>query len=158
MLVLQFIPEPDRAVHEMRRVTRPGGTVAAATWDTQELTLHRIFFETAGEFDARAREIRVASCARRMSRAEGLLSGWRSAGLEDVGLERLTVSMDFASFTDFWRQVEGRDGPYAQYFQTLDAQKQEKLRAMVEAVYRDGRPDGPRSYPAAAWAVRGTVP
>ena len=28
MLVLQFIPQPERAVREMRRVTRPGATVA----------------------------------------------------------------------------------------------------------------------------------
>ena len=34
MLALQFIPCAKRAVQEMRRVTRSGGTVAAATWDT----------------------------------------------------------------------------------------------------------------------------
>ena len=33
LLVLQFIPEPELAVAEMRRVVRPGGTVAAAVWD-----------------------------------------------------------------------------------------------------------------------------
>src|SRR3979490_738010 len=35
MLVLQFIPQPEKAVGEMCRVTRPGGTVAAATWDSR---------------------------------------------------------------------------------------------------------------------------
>jgi ubiquinone/menaquinone biosynthesis C-methylase UbiE len=33
MLVLQFIPDAGRAVAEMRRVVRPGGTVTAAVWD-----------------------------------------------------------------------------------------------------------------------------
>ena len=33
MLVLHFIPDAARAVAEMRRVVRPGGTVAAAVWD-----------------------------------------------------------------------------------------------------------------------------
>src|SRR5438270_800767 len=33
MLVLQFIPDAARAVAEMRRVVRPGGTVTAAVWD-----------------------------------------------------------------------------------------------------------------------------
>ncbi len=33
MLVLQFIPDVDRAVAEMSRVVRPGGTVTAAVWE-----------------------------------------------------------------------------------------------------------------------------
>src|SRR5215208_5590598 len=32
-LVLNFVPESGRAVSEMARVTRPGGTVAAYVWD-----------------------------------------------------------------------------------------------------------------------------
>jgi ubiquinone/menaquinone biosynthesis C-methylase UbiE len=34
MLVLQFIPDAARAVAEMRRVVRPGGTVTAAVSDS----------------------------------------------------------------------------------------------------------------------------
>ena len=34
MLVLQFIPDAERAVAEMCRVVRPGGTVTAAVWDS----------------------------------------------------------------------------------------------------------------------------
>lgn len=33
MLVLHFVTEPDRAIAEMLRVVRPGGTVAATVWD-----------------------------------------------------------------------------------------------------------------------------
>jgi len=35
MLVLQFIPQANRAIREMRRILRPGGIMAAATWDTR---------------------------------------------------------------------------------------------------------------------------
>ena len=53
MLVLQFIPQADLAVREMRRVTRPGGTVAAATWDTRGgLVSYRMIFDTAAMLDA----------------------------------------------------------------------------------------------------------
>ena len=31
--MFQYVPEGDKAAGEMRRVTRPGGTVAACTWD-----------------------------------------------------------------------------------------------------------------------------
>ena len=48
MLVLQFIPEADRAVREMRRVTRPGGTVAAATGiRAAASSTYRMIFDTA---------------------------------------------------------------------------------------------------------------
>jgi len=48
MLVLQFIPQADVAVREMRRVTRRSGTVAAAIWDTcGGLVTHRRIFEGA---------------------------------------------------------------------------------------------------------------
>ena len=33
LLVLQFVPQPEQAVLEMRRVVRPGGVVAAVVWD-----------------------------------------------------------------------------------------------------------------------------
>src|SRR5436190_15157460 len=46
MLVLQFIPQPELAVREMRRVTCPGGTVAAAQWDSRGgFVASRIFWD-----------------------------------------------------------------------------------------------------------------
>jgi ubiquinone/menaquinone biosynthesis C-methylase UbiE len=34
LLVMSFIPDASKAASEMRRVTRPGGIVATAMWDT----------------------------------------------------------------------------------------------------------------------------
>ena len=51
-LVLQFIPDAAKAVAEMRRVVRPGGTVVAAVWDYyggQPFT--RILWDIAGVLD-----------------------------------------------------------------------------------------------------------
>ena len=45
----------------------------------------------------------------------------------------------------------------AQYYGSLDDQMKPKLREAVQAAYVDGEPDGPRSYVATAWTVRGTV-
>lgn len=158
LLLLQFIPQGNSAIAEMRRVTRPGGTVAATTWDTHTMPIHRIFFEAAAQVDPRARQIRDDGCARPMATADGLLKGWQQAGLARIVPAKLTVSMDFASFDDFWAPIEGRDGPYAQYFQSLDAGLKAKVREQVRAAYLDGAPDGPRSCPAHAWAVKGVVP
>lgn len=43
LLVIQFIPQPERAAREMCRVTRPGGMVAACTW--AGLRMSEIFWE-----------------------------------------------------------------------------------------------------------------
>src|SRR6516162_188373 len=47
MLVLQFIPDAARAVAEMRRVVRLGGTVAAAVWDNFGVLHIRLLVEIA---------------------------------------------------------------------------------------------------------------
>jgi ubiquinone/menaquinone biosynthesis C-methylase UbiE len=36
LLVLHFVPQTERATAELRRVARPGATVAAAVWDVRE--------------------------------------------------------------------------------------------------------------------------
>jgi ubiquinone/menaquinone biosynthesis C-methylase UbiE len=57
-LVLNFVPEPGRALSEMARVARPGGTIAAYVWDYAEgMQMMRHFWDAAGEMDSRAREL-----------------------------------------------------------------------------------------------------
>jgi SAM-dependent methyltransferase len=159
LLVLQFVPDAARALREMRRVTRSGGIVAAATWDTRGgMVIHRLFFDTAAVLDPDAAERRAKACARPMSRSDGLENAWRDAGLLEVVLESTTIRMDYAGWDDFWTSLDGRDGPYAEYLATLDARAKSTLRRLVAAAYLDGDADGPRSYAATAWLVKGRVP
>ena len=156
-LVLQFIPNADQALRELKRVARVAGTVGAATWNTQDMVIHRMFFETAAEIDPRAKELRAAACARPMSRADGLAKAWCDCGLTNVSVDSLAISMDYACFDDFWLPLTAKDGPYADYYRTLDAERKARLRERLQAVYFGSGPDGPRSYPATAWAVKGKV-
>jgi hypothetical protein len=66
--------------------------------------------------------------------------------------------MEYASFADYWAPFEGKDGPGAEYVATLGDAERERLREAVEAAYLDGEADGPRSYAALAWAVKGSAP
>lgn len=159
MLVLQFIPQPERAVNEMRRVTRSGGTVAAATWDSRGgFVWFRMFWDTAAMLDPGAGERRARTCARPMARPGDLERAWKAAGLTDVVQDMLTIRMDFESFEDFWTPFEGEDGPYAEYVRTLTPEGKAVLQDKLRLAYVDGEADGPRSYAATAWVVKGKVP
>lgn len=156
MLVLQFIPHADKAVREMRRVTRRGGIVAAATWDTGGgLLAHRMIFDTAALIDPGGNAARAEAYGRPLSRPGELARLWQAAGLVDVVQDMRTIRMDFASFADFWAPVEGNEGPVAAYVRTLDSETAARLRSTVESAYLGGDVDGPRSYAATAWVVKG---
>ena len=95
MLVLQFVPQADLAVREMRRVTRPGGTVAAATWDTRGgFVALRMIYDAAAMLDQNGRRARAAAYTRPMSRPGDLARAWRDAGLTEVVQDTLTIRMD----------------------------------------------------------------
>jgi ubiquinone/menaquinone biosynthesis C-methylase UbiE len=159
MLALQFVPQADLAVREMRRVTRRGGTVAAATWDTRGgFVALRMIFDAAAMLDQNGREARAAAYTRPMSRPSDLARVWHNAGLKDVVQDMLTIRMDFASFSDFWTPFEGKEGPVADYVGSLATDTRVRLRDIVRLAYLDGEGDGPRSYAATAWVAKGRVP
>jgi hypothetical protein len=45
-----------------------------------------------------------------------------------------------------------------QYVGSLNETERARLERAVRAAYLDGEPDGPRSYAALAWAVKGVAP
>jgi hypothetical protein len=69
-----------------------------------------------------------------------------------------TIRMDYACFTDFWTPAQGSEGPVAEFVWSLNGVARAQLRDAVQAFYLDGEADGPRSYAATAWVVKGTVP
>jgi SAM-dependent methyltransferase len=159
LLVLQFIPQPDRAIAEMRRVTRPGGTVAAATWDQRGgVVWSRMFWDTAAALDPKAAELRAKFSMRPVALPGGLARTWRAAGLDGVEQGEVAIRMEYGSFDDYWAPLEGKDGPYTQYIHSLASEARATLREKVRLAYIDGEEDGPRSYVSMALVVKGVVP
>ena len=73
LLVLHFVPKPELAVAEMRRVVRRGGTVAAAVWDTYGgFVMQRMFWDTAALLDPAAEAGRAENYMRTASRPGAL--------------------------------------------------------------------------------------
>ena len=93
-----------------------------------------------------------------MTRPGELARAWLAAGLTDVVETTLGIRMEFESFDDYWAPYGGKEGPQAEYVATLGDAQRARLRDAVRLAYVDGEPDGPRSYAALAWAVKGSVP
>jgi ubiquinone/menaquinone biosynthesis C-methylase UbiE len=52
LLAVNFMSDPSRALDGIRRVTRPGGAIAAAVWDfSGGLVYQRMFWDTAAALD-----------------------------------------------------------------------------------------------------------
>jgi len=69
-LVLNFVPQPDRALAEMARVTRRGGIVACYVWDyAGEMQMMRRFWSTAAALDPAAVELDEGGAFRFADRA-----------------------------------------------------------------------------------------
>ena len=155
MLVLHFIPDAARAVAEMRRVVRPGGTVAAAVWDTYGGQPHlRMVWDIAAVLDPGLER----PLFRPMSAPGEMEAAWRALGLLDVEQTSLMIRIEFSSFEDFWSPFLLGEGPHGQYVTKLTEPARAALQEHVRRAYLANRPDGPRSFVSVAWACRGTVP
>ena len=159
MLDLHFVPQPELAVAEMRRVTRPGGTVAAAVWDAAGgMPAARVFWDTAAMLEQSAAEARARVFSLPVVRPAGLTRLFRDAGLVDVDERSLALRMDYENFDDYWLPHLSGEGGIGAFLATLSPKQRQRLRRHVRSAYLAGSVDGPRSFTAAAWSCRGNVP
>ena len=157
LLVVNFIPDARKASGEMKRVTKPGGTVAAAVWDYGDgMEMLRVFWDEAVALTpaAAAKDERNMPFCRRGE----LAALWREQGLQDVVEEGLTVETRFASFDDFWMPFLEGQGPAGAYVASLSAVDREALRLRLRRRLLGAGADKPIVLRARAWAVRGLIP
>lgn len=153
-LVLNFLPDPGAGVAEMLRVTRPGGMIAACTWDYAEgMTMLRTFWDAAGELDPEAPD---EARTMRFTTERELAAAWEDAGLTDIRSRSLEVSTEYADFDDYWLPFTLGVGPGGAYVASLDPVGLEQLR---DACFqRLGAPAGAFTLSARAVAVSGRRP
>jgi SAM-dependent methyltransferase len=155
-LVVNFMADPEAGVGEMRRVTRPGGAVAACVWDSRgEMTLLRTFWEAAAAVDPGGSGPADERTTMRFMGEGELAELWRQAGLAEVEEGQLVVSADYESFDDLWEPFTKGVGPAGAYATSLDPERQEALRA--ELARRVGDPEGEFRLSARAWYAVGTA-
>jgi SAM-dependent methyltransferase len=155
-MVVNFMSDAKAGVGEMRRVTRPGGTVAAAVWDYADgMTLLRRFWDAAAAVDPAAAKL-DEGVSMPWCRPDELERLWSSAGLEGVDTSELVVEAAYDDFDDLWEPLESGVGPSGAYAAGLPAEPRERLREELRRRLDAG--PGPFSLTARAWCVVGRVP
>ncbi len=150
-LVLNFLPDAEAGAAEMLRVTRPGGTIAACTWDYADgMTMLRTFWDAARDVDAGAPD---EARTMRFTTERELAELWESAGLTDIRTRSLEVSTTYVDFDDYWQPFLLGIGPGGAYATSLDAERLAQLRAAC--FERLGRPGDSFTLSARAVAVSG---
>jgi SAM-dependent methyltransferase len=93
-LVLSFVADAGRMVAEAARVVRPGGVVAACTFEANGFELARTFWAAALRFDPAAPD----DSRLPFRRSEELLDLWRRAGLRDLTEGIIDVAAAYSGF------------------------------------------------------------
>jgi SAM-dependent methyltransferase len=152
-LVLHFVTDADATAREMRRVVRPGGTVAACVWDfTGGMRMLRTFWDAATELRPDAPD----ESQRPFGRDGEIRDLFERAGLRDVQSGALQVEGQYEDFDDFWTPFLGQTGPAGAFVASLDDEGKTRLRESLRE--RLGSPAGAFSLPASAWYATGRAP
>lgn len=156
-LVLNFVPDKEKAVREMVRVTKPDGIVALYVWDyAGHMQIMRNFFDAATALDPKASDfddgVKAPIC-----RPRPLAEVFRDAGLHQVEVRAIDIPTPFDNFDDYWAPFLGGTGSAPKYCMSLGDEAREQLREVLQRKLPTG-PDGEILLAARAWAVKGRVP
>jgi len=155
-LVLNFIPGPEKAIAEMRRVTAPGGTVALYVWDyAGKMDFLRLFGDIAAELNPKASGFHEGKRFADSS-ADSLKDLFAHAGFLETVIAPIEIETHFYDFDDYWKPFLGGQGPAPTYVASLDESEKNNLRdALSERLPIQS--DGSIIMFARAWAASSQV-
>lgn len=153
-LALNFVPDRIKALGEMQRITRPGGTIAFYVWDYPGGGMGFIdaFWKAAAALDPAAKALdeagRFPFCT-----SAGLQELCDSANMRNAAIRSVEVETLFPDFEAFWHPFSLGAGPAPGYCMSLTETGREKLKAQLRKTLGDA---APIRLNARAWAVSAT--
>jgi ubiquinone/menaquinone biosynthesis C-methylase UbiE len=152
-LVIGYLPDRLSALAEMKRVVRPGGTIATYVWDGPHSGhLQQPLIDALKDIG-----IEFSPMPGDSDRSLGALQTlFETSGLEDVTCHAIEFEQSFADFDDFWTAQNAHANRFVQAIRDLTATELEDYRRLL----RDRlAPDatGRIAYTARANAARGRV-
>jgi len=152
-LVIHFVPDPARAVAEMARVVRPGGTVASYVWAyDQALT-------PMDPFDAEFAAAGVPAPPPPSLDAvpfPALRRLWTDAGLEAIETQVIVAERSFTDFDELWTSAT-ETGRLKSTVAAMDSATLARIQAALRVRLPPGA-DGRITYSSRANAIKGRVP
>lgn len=149
-LVVHFMSDPVAGLHEMARVVRKGGVVAACVWDhAGDQGPLSVFWKAAREVDPDVRD----ESGRAGARQGHLTELFVKAGLRGVEEGALVAAVVHPSFEEWWVPFTLGVGPAGAYLSRLDADRRAELMERCRKLL----PQAPFELAARAWTARGLV-
>ena len=130
-LVLNFIPNVQKSLAEMMRVTRKGGSVAVYIWDyAGKMDFLQTFWETAEELRKEASALNEANRFSEFS-VDALKKFFIEAGFDEVITAPIEIDTTFTDFDDYWMPFLGGQGPAPTYLMSLSETDREQLKNSI---------------------------
>lgn len=147
-LVVAFMRDAPAGVREMRRIVKPGGTIAVCMWDRRGMEMLAAVW--------RAREAIGSgipmSDTRYRTREE--IESLFGSGFVEMRTELIEVEAPYTGYEEFWSALGGGAGPAGAWLAALDSEQREAARGEIRRQL--GEPEGAFTLHAKAWATRAT--
>lgn len=146
-LVIFFMPDPQKGVAEMARVTRAGGTVASYAWDILGggFPANDVLAEMQAMGLTPPYPPSVAAAGIDASREI-----WRKAGLREIETTQITVERTFRDAEDYWATCRKGPGTGGRLKALPDGEREELKKRVSTRL-----PGSPVTIRARANAIRG---
>lgn len=147
-LVVAFMSDAPKGVQEMRRVVKPGGTVAVCMWDREGMEMLAAVHRAQAAVGSSSPNTEARTLYRTRAEIESLFTD----GFATVETELLEVEASYTGFDEFWAALRGGAGPAGQWAVSLEGDAVEAARTEVRK--QIGDPAGAFRLVGRAWAVR----
>jgi ubiquinone/menaquinone biosynthesis C-methylase UbiE len=153
-LVITFVPDPTKAVAEMTRATKPGGSIGTYMWDF----FGKGFPQEPLRDALQAMNVTVPpTLGIENARMENLRRFFESAGLKQVATRTIEIEVSYSNFDDYWASQTGLANPAIQAIRKMPSTQVERLKDNLRKTLPTDR-SGRIAYPARANALKGRVP
>jgi ubiquinone/menaquinone biosynthesis C-methylase UbiE len=156
-LVLNFVPDAQKMIKEMKRVVRTGGNIGSYVWDFSggaSVTQH--IGQALGELDPSFIVHASAAQKAHLTSQEAMLALLAEEELEAIDSVSILVNVNFDTFEDYWRANTTFASPHARQLAGLSTADYTEVQARVRALL--GPSNGAAiAYKARANCVRGVV-